>query len=285
MKTDEIQKMTYYYGNFAATTMLHGIIQPDMKMSNIGISDWGMVFNDFAEAAKIKIPEKLTAETLRRLSRSILPLFDCFPDYKTKSYLRAGFIARGGLLADIILHECMKKDFGSLMFFEGSLNKPITDYDAIECINRPNIEQALREWRSFPTEKAVETNLYNIGVYGNSSERNNISAFNRYYLDRYFYNRSYMEIPDNQYPSLLANAGCSAFKHDRKYRAYGLLKKALPLLNGQWKPLSKICKTCFNTTVHMKKLNLEVRTFIDEHINMDYFELTWILDDFDLMFS
>lgn len=285
MKTDEIQKMTYYYGNFAATTMLHGIIQPDMKISNIGITDWGMVFNDFAEATKIQIPEELTVDSLRRLSRSILPLFDCFPDFKSKSYLRAGFIARGGLLADIILRECMRKDFGSLMFFEGGSFTSSAELDAIEYISQPIIEQALSEWVVFPSEQTVETNIQCAQQYWETDAREQISSFNRYFLDRYFYYRIYMEIPAGEYPALLAKAGCSAFKYDRKYRAYGLLKKALPLLTGGWKPFYKECKKNYNNTIHMKKLNPEIKAFIDEHIDMDYYELTWILDDFDLMSS
>ena len=87
MKTDAAQKLTFLYGSFAASTMLNGIVQPDMQISNIGFTERGMVFTDFAEATKILIPDDLSKETMRRLSRSILPLFDCFPNYESKSSL------------------------------------------------------------------------------------------------------------------------------------------------------------------------------------------------------
>lgn len=266
---DEIQGSAYYYGDFAADIILNGFIHPDMKKSNIGFRDNKMKFIDFAEMTEIKIPEQLTAETLRRLSRTIFPLFDDFQDYKSKSCLRAGFTARGGILADIILRECMKMGFGSLMFLEDSINMPSANFDAIEYISRPNIEQALREWMDFSIKEAVETILHS-------------PSFNKYYLERYYYNCSFMNIPDDKYPVFLAKAGLCAFKYGRKYRAYGLLKKALILLNWM-EPLYKICKENLNATIHLKKLKPELKAFIDSHIDMDYFELTWILDDFDLV--
>lgn len=279
----DIRYLAYQYGEFAASTMISGVIHPDMQLSNIGWSnDAVMKFIDYADIIKIRIPEDLTTETLRRLSRSIFPLFDSFPDLKSKSYVRAGFIAEGGILADVILHECMKKGFGNFMFFEDGIVKMNEDYDVIKYIRTPVIEQAIREWKDFPVEKTLKY-LDNLDHYNKSTIRNKISPFNLYFLDRFYFIRSYMEIPDDQYPVLLVNAGLSAFMQNKKYRAYGLLKKAMLLLNGQNQPLFKNCKNYFNKTVHTKKLNPEMRSFIDNHIDLDYFELTWVLDDFDLM--
>lgn len=285
MKTNEEKNQAFWYGVFAAQSILDGIIQPDMKKSNIGVFEDRMVFIDYADATKIHIPEELTAETLRRLSRSILPLFDSFPDFESKSYLRAGFTARGGILTDIIMHKCMDSGFFSLMFFKDAVKTDISEYNAYGEVSLPLTEQLINEWISFPTEKTVESYLNCARQYWISAERERISSFNRYFLDRFFYSCNYMEIPAGEFPALFANAGCSAFKHNRKYRAYGLLQKAIPLLNGGWKSLLKICKKNLNETIHMKNLNPEIKAFIDDHIDMDYFELTWILDDFDLMSS
>lgn len=279
MNSKDEMKLAYRYGYFASRIITEGIIHPDLQVENIGFGKSGMVLIDFADAEKIRIPDELSVQTIDRLSASLFPLFDHFTDYRQKSYVRAGFSARGGVLADIIMSNCRNNGFTSFTFLEKE--QPMSVFHPEESLNNRTTMDLIQEWCECPVEEVTEKNLTNLFAYGDAPERNAISSSNRYYLDRLFYASSFLEIPDDQLPALLANAGCSAFQQNKKYRAYGLLKKVLPLLSGQWLPLKKICTNCFNRVVHMKKLTPEYKGIIDEYIDRDYFELTWLLDDLD----
>lgn len=280
--TDEM-KVAFHYGEFAGKIITKGIIHPDLQMENIGFSERGMLLNDFADAEKIQIPNDLSVHNINRLSASLYPLFDSFPTYKDKSSFIAGFSSRGGALADIILMNCLNDGLASFSFIEKKPTNITFNFCLEQRLGNGRTSEIIKEWCDSPVEDIVGKNITSLFFYGASEERNSISLSNRYYLDRYFYSCSYLRIPADQLPALYANAGCSAFKYDKSYRAYGLLKKAIPMLSGKWQPLKKIVADCFNKTIHMKKLNSEYMALIDAYIDKDYFELTWFIDDLDLI--
>ncbi|MDE6789626.1 MAG: hypothetical protein K2J47_09970 [Ruminococcus sp.] len=278
--TDEMQ-FAYCYGDFAGKIITGGIIHPDLQMKNIGFGKRGMKLIDFADAVKIQIPDDLSIHNINRLSSSLYPLFDSFPTYKGKSSFRAGFSARGGTLADIILTNCRNDGFASFSFLEKKPTNIASDFCLEQLLWNVRTSEIIKEWCAIPVEDIFGKNITSLYSYEVSEERNSISPLNRYFLDRYFYSCSYLGIPDDQLPALYANAGCSAFKYDKSYRAYGLLKKAIPMLSGKWQPMKQVVVDCFNKTIHTEKLNPEYMALIDAYIDRDYFELIWILDDLD----
>ena len=281
MRRNEEIKSGYCMGRFLGEIVSNGIIHPDLQLSNIGFGQSGLVILDYADAEKIKIPDELSSHIIDRFSSSIFPLIDEFPDYTSKSSLITGFSARGGILADIILSNCRNSGFLSFEFLEQKPTYTNETYTPEQEINNQIVIGLIKEWCENDVDRLVGKNCDSLVKYGFSPERSSISSANRYYLDRHYYAFNYCMLPDDQLPSFYANTGCSAYKHDHKYRAYGLLKKALPMLTGKWAPMYKFCKTCLNSTIHMKKMNPEYKNFIDEHLDMNYYELSWILDDFD----
>lgn len=110
----------YYYiiGEFAAELMLKGHIQPDFKMENIGIdrNECRLKFVDYADMFIRKIPDDLDENLLRQLTESLFSLVRSIDNYKYISSMRAGFTARGGVLADIIWLKLANKGFNSLSY-------------------------------------------------------------------------------------------------------------------------------------------------------------------------
>lgn len=81
----------YYYiiGEFAAEQMLKGHIQPDFKIENIGIGQYGPVFVDYADMFIRKIPDDLDKNLLRQLTESLFSLMRSIDNYKYISIMRA----------------------------------------------------------------------------------------------------------------------------------------------------------------------------------------------------
>lgn len=116
----------YYYiiGEFAAEQMLKGHIQPDFKMENIGIDKNRLEFVDYADMFIRKIPDDLDENLLRQLTESLFSLVRSIDNYKYISNMRAGFTARGGVLADIIWHNLANRGFTSLSYKGICDNRP-----------------------------------------------------------------------------------------------------------------------------------------------------------------
>ncbi len=268
------------YGMFAGDILNDGIIHPDMQLSNIGYSKHGLAFTDFADIKIINIPEDLNQEILRQLSSAILSFFNEFDDITLKSYVRAGFVAQGGILADIIMQNCRNNGFSSFTYTEQkpSVNIP---FNAESHTRNPINIQRISEWKNYSLDKIKRYET--MDKYEKSAERQKISSYNQYYLDRLFYTTSYLNIHESNIPSLLFNAGISALKHEHSYRAYGLLTKAIPLLCGKWQPLKKITTEILMRLKHMCCLDNEFIKIIKENLDKDFVELTWILDDLDAL--
>lgn len=271
----------YLLGVFASDIIRKKeIIHPDMQLSNIGYSEHGLCFTDFADIKIINIPEDLNQNTIRQLSSAILSIFNEFDNAKAKSYIRAGFIANGGILSDIIMQNCRNNGFSSFTYTEQkpSVNIP---FNAESHTRNPINIQRISEWKNYSLDRIRRYEM--IEKYKNSSERKRISSYNQYYLDRLFYMHNYLNILESDIPLLLVNAGLSAFKYEHNYRAYGLLTKAMPLLCGKWQPLKKITTEILIQLKLMCRLDNEFIKSIKENLDKDFVELTWILDDLDAL--
>ena len=70
---------TYFLGEWVALTMLDGIVNPDMQMSNLGTRPGNpleFLFLDYPNAKKIAMPDDINEEEVRIFTEALYPLLD-----------------------------------------------------------------------------------------------------------------------------------------------------------------------------------------------------------------
>ena len=273
----------YYYiiGEFAAELMLKGRIQPDFKMENIGMGEYGPIFVDYANIFIRKIPYDLDEKLLRQLTESLFSLVRSIDNYKYISIMRAGFIARGGTLADIIWQNLANRGFTSLAYkgiFDNELN-----YTAIDDLTLAITTKRIIQWKEIPFHKVKIGLLPNIGIYFDSDIRKETPSISLYYLDRLYYSRCYNKLNEkdsDEDPILIMNMGMSAFRNNKKYSAFGLLSKCINMIETN-SEINKQSTKALNKLRHTKHLSPELKKLILDFVDHELFEFLWILNDVD----
>lgn len=273
----------YYYmiGEFAAEQMLKGNIQPDFKMENIGKGEYAPIFVDYADVFIRKIPDDLDENLLRQLTESLFSLVRSIDNYKYISNMRAGFTARGGVLADIIWLNLANKGFYSLSYKEICDNK--LQYDAIDDLTLEITTKRIIQWKEIFFDKVKIGSLPSLNIFFNSDIRRETSSISLYYFDRLYYSRCYNKLAEedsDEDPILIMNMGMSAFRNNKKYCALGLLSKCIDMTETN-SEINKKCTKVLNKLRHTKHLSPALKKLILDYVDHELFEFLWILNDVD----
>ncbi len=268
----------YYYiiGEFAAEQMLKGNIQPDFKIENIGIDQDRLVFVDYADMFIRKIPDDLDENLLCQLTESLFSLVRSIENCKYISIMRAGFTARGGILADIIWQNLANRDFTSLSYIGIFDNEP--NYSAIDDLTLEITTKRIIQWQAIPLDKVNIEALPSLNIFLNSDIRKETPSISLYYFDRMYYSRCYNKLKED--PILIMNMGMSAFRNNKKYCAFGLLSKCIDMTETN-SEINKKCTNVLNKLGHTKHLSPALKKLILDYVDHELFEFLWILNDLD----
>ena len=281
-------KYLYMLGVFISDTITRGILHPDITLDNIGIrSGHGLVYIDYADASTIDIRNELTSEKVRQWTESLFPIFDELSTYQEKSYLRAGLIAHGSLLIEILMKNGHNFGFSSFSFMQDVDIDLSEDWLPMNCIDKAEIADIIDEWNQ--TEKKHDYKHYTaLENYFNCNERKRMSATNLFYYDQLYFLDAYFIIPKEHYPILYYYMAASAYENKRYCRAYGLFRKAAPLFKKghySFNTLLEKTKTYMIDIVLNGHITMECKQVIDKIYEDDYFQLLWHLDDLDYIYN
>lgn len=276
-----IKKVCYNIGEFVASTMLVGHINPDMQLSNIGLATDRFVFVDFADVEELAIPEVLSDATLRKLTQSLFSIVRNFVDsLELLTYFHAGFVAYGGLLGQCLFLNMANQGFS----IQGYLNNSntILSFDPSFLYKYNKNKTIIKEWKSSPLKKITIANYDMALKYEKSKERKLMSESNRYYLDYLYFSRCYIELEKSDlYISLLImKMGTTALRSKFYYIAYGLFRKSLSL-PGKTVEIVSTCNKGLSTISRAIHLNAHITDLISNNLNLDLFCLLWLLSELE----
>ena len=264
-------------GEFAAQLFLQGIIQSDFQLSNVGMRDNGdFTFCDLADVIWINMPENFNKENIRIMTESLLSLVDDLSGgIHRLSFLRAGMIAKSGLLGHMIYLNARENGFSSFLFCEKALRNERHSF--MPLLKGEDVKEIIADW------KTVDISLI-MKQYGNKPEKYNTckvrresSSINKYYLDNTYliYNAFDAILKDDQeklriVEFQLANA---ALAFGLPYTAYGLGQRCFVD-----ERLSGMCNQIFRRT---ESYIQKYRLIADKHQGDELFEYLWLLEDLD----
>ncbi|SFW45052.1 hypothetical protein [Ruminococcus flavefaciens] len=271
----------YAIGDFAAETMLNGKIQPDFKIDNLGVDGSSIVFVDSPEVFSCCIPDELDNDLLRKITESIFSLLRSLHGYKDISSFRAGFIARGGLLADIVWNNLTNKGFSSLSYTGIYGNRLL--YDTSNMPFTKTLKECISEWKTIPFDIINIGNIPSLEAYLRSEIRTAKAPLSTYYLDFLYYMRSYIILQQccpEQIPILILNMGLLAYQFGKTCSAFGLLSKCVEISRLDH-DISKVCADKLHTLKQIESIAPELENIILDNTDKDLFELLWLLNDLD----
>lgn len=273
------EKIFYFaLGEFVATTMLEGIINPDMQLCNIGVrNSEQFAFLDFPNLSKVTIHDDLDDNNIRRLTESLFPILDDLKSFSSISYFRAGFVSKGGYFGRSIFSNACNNGFSSLSF--------LSDGNVEVSFAIPTLQNSalIKEWIQIETDNVNIRKYETLEKYQNSSERKSVSPFNCYYLDCLYFVRSFLglqnigELMRDNIACLLLNMANSALYFNLPATAYGLYHKCISL-HPQIHEIDTLCRD------GIKKSKIArgcIADFIADCLHLDFIEFLWVLDDLD----
>lgn len=274
---------SYKLGEFAASTMLKGHIQPDFKLNNTGFDKSNIIFIDYADMFICKIPDDLNEILIRRLNKALSVLVrDSLKNNQDISWLRAGFIARGGLLADMLWINMANNGFSSLSYY-GICKKPLRNVN-IDNRTLEMFKEQIWRWNSIPLDEITIRSLPTLSSYYESGIREKAPLFALFYLDRLYYSRCYSKLvmdSIDQIPILIMNMGITALQHNHKYCAFGLLRKSMAMATTNYETYIT-CRKAINKLVQTQRLVPELMNLIFANIKLPLFDFLWLLNDIDV---
>lgn len=281
---DNYKMLFIQYGEFVAKTMLDGIIHPDIQRTNIGVDNRGPRLLDLKLAKRILIPDELDSNRVRQMTEALFPLIDGTEDsFLNCSYLRIGFLTRGGILAKELFANAINNGFSSSSYIKHP--KAISKYDASKLYG--GLRNQIREWKELDLDSINLGRYPTLNMYEKSDIRASISEENKFYLDMLYLMKACLLFKDKEelkipYAITLLNMAGISLKNCKPYTEYGLLKKCLKTYSGV-QQIEKMCKSRLFSILPTWDLNPDYIDFIDDVIDKyDLFEFLWILDDVDL---
>ena len=276
----------FVFGSNIADIILKGILHPDMQLKNFGrrenVSEYHGFMNnffvclDYADIQEFNIPDDLDDNMIRRLTRSLFPIFKDLKSFSNISYFRAGFVSKCGHLGRELFSNACNNGLSSLSLATGN---------SVNFSYVPSLKsEIIREWVNFNVDDVNPLKYRTLIDYQDSQERHRISLHNMYYLDYLFFMRSYTvlsELKDDvSIIVLILNLAVSSLSFNLPITAYGLFRKCLSL-NPQMPEVNQMCKDGIHNIVKCGKINNIIDKIITQYLNDDLFELMWILDDLD----
>lgn len=278
------KEQNYHLGEFIAEFILKGFTHSDMQRTNIEFDGQKFKFVDYADIKRISIPEDLSENTVKKMTTSLFPVInEIIGDFTMMSYFRAGFVARGGVLGDMIFSNMSNMGFNSLKYLcTENIEIP---YDASSLYSDDKTIDSIVRWINFPLERMTLKNFSSLDSFNFSNERRAVNTFTRYYLDNLYLIRCYIYFSPfrntkPQIASLIVNMALSAQHFGELYTAYGLFQKTLNLQSNISK-VNSLCKNGLHKISYSNKLDSKITAFIDKCIDLELLELLWILNDLD----
>ena len=284
---------TYFLGEWVALTMLEGIVNPDMQMSNLGTRQGNpleFLFLDYPNAKKIAMPDDINEQEVRIFTEALYPLLDDLSkDFKDVSYLRAGFIARGGILGNCLFDNTWNNDYSSFLFLDKQPMEINKKFDS-EFIYEDKIYfDLIREWKKQDFDRITIKNFSRLEDFSTSEIRKNISRWNMYYLDCLYFSRVYVGLQmmgtlkpgvETALQALYLNWGYSSRAFNRPHTAMGMFCKCLGIKDLD-RQVKDFCHAGINDLSENGCLPKESIEYIESISELDVFSLQWILRDMD----
>ena len=130
MKKPNKNMEAFLLGVFAGELLISkGCIQPDFQVENVGIRNGIPVLMDYADIIGVELPAALTRDVIRIIKESIFSLVDNYEgSFEAQSYVRAGFLARSGMLGPEYIHDSLHRLHSSSLQKQGMRLHPSAPY-------------------------------------------------------------------------------------------------------------------------------------------------------------
>ena len=284
---------TYFLGEWVALTMLDGIVNPDMQMSNLGTRPGNpleFLFLDYPNAKKIAMPDDINEEEVRIFTEALYPLLDDLnKDFKNVSYLRAGFLARGGIWGNCLFDNTWNNDYSSFLFLDKQPMEINKKFDSEYIYEDKIYFDLIREWKKQDFDKITIKNFSRLEDFSTSETRKNISHWNMYYLDCLYFSRVYVGLQmmgtlkagiETALQVLYLNWGRASMAFNRPHTAMGMFYKCLSIKDLD-RQVKKFCYAGIHDISESGRLLKESIEYIKSISELDMFSLQWILRDMD----
>lgn len=142
----------FLLGVFAGELLISkGCIQPDFQVDNVGIRNGMPVLMDYADGIHIELPAALTKDVIRTIKESIFSLVDNYDgSFERQSYVRAGFLARTGMLGHMVYEDARDNGYSSFLFVEKLLRNIAHSLGRIT--KWENVKLLIGEWKEIPLD-------------------------------------------------------------------------------------------------------------------------------------
>ena len=269
----------FQLGFFAGELLMSkGVIQPDFQFNNIGIRNGMPVLLDYADIVTVNLPVELTKDTVRTIKESIFSLADNYEgSFEHNSYVRAGFLARTGMLGHMVYAEARYNAYSSFRFVEKNLKNK--EHSLARITKWSDVKAVIGEWMELPLD------LFDAGNIKKTSEaeekRELVYEINNYYLKNTFHILALVDdsiMNEKKYETgLYLDIALTALKYGMPYMAYGFSKRCKTITSEQ--QITQACNMILGQTFKYVEEYVQV---VDKYINFEPIELMWILEDFDI---
>lgn len=279
MKDTKYKEQAFILGQFAGELLISkGVIQPDFQLDNIGSRNGIPVLLDSADVIKVRLPEGLTKDVIRTMKESIFSLADNYVgSFMANSYVRAGFLARTGMLGHMVYEDARDNGYSSFLYVEKSLRKK--EHSLGRIIKWIDVKEAIDEWMGIPLD--LFTIRENKNEYDNKEKRRLSVQLNNYYLKNTFHivalTDDYNVKEKERLTGIYLDISTTALQYGMPYMAYGFAKKCKIMTDEE--QVNLFCDMVLNQTIEHVK---EYEYIVNKHIERDDLELMWILEDLDI---
>lgn len=217
----------FQLGYFAGELLMSkGVIQPDFQFNNIGIRNGKPVLLDYADIITVNLPAELTKDSVRTIKESIFSLADNYEgSFEHNSYLRAGFLARTGMLGHIVYADARDNTYSSFLFVEKNLKNK--EYSLGRITKWSDVKAVISEWMEIQLDSFGGANMKMASE--TEEKRELVYEINNYYLKNTFH---ILVLVDNSIMNekkyvaeVYLDIALTALKYGMPYMAYGFSKK------------------------------------------------------------
>lgn len=276
----------YRLGEFVACVMLKGIIHPDMKEDNLGTRyDGSIVLSDFAEVEKVILPDELSEHTVRKFTEAIFPPMDnILKSFEFVSSFRAGFVSVGGLLGQSIFANASNNGLSSFLYLSHAPDSHKYD-PSIVYVDSAAIKE-IEGWKRLVMHRLLNDTNGMLDIEAIQVAVNNVDKRYSYQLDNLLLLKAYAEKEnaDKEFAFWITalHTACNSIKHGMIYTGYGILRKVLHMCEHAY-PQIVIYHAKIEELLEGRKLSDNIKQFIEECMEYNFFEVIWILNDIDML--